>query len=217
VLAGSYDGHLYALDAATGRVRWKFETDGPVHSTPAVQDGIVYVAGCDENFRAITLAEGKEVFQIPSGSNTAASPLIDGDHAYFGTFNSEVLGIDLRARKIVWRYQNPDRQFPFYSSAALAGRRLIVGGRDKLVHAIDATSGKSVWTFATRARVDSSPVVAGNRVYIGSGDGRLYVLDAEDGKQLWEFDAGAPLTASPAIASGRVVIGSGDGVLYCFG
>jgi outer membrane protein assembly factor BamB len=134
-----------------------------------------------------------------------------------GTFNNEVLGIDLRARKIMWRYQNPDRQFPYYSSAALAGRRVIVGGRDKLVHAIDVTTGKSAWTFAARARVDSSPAVAGGRVYIGSSDGRLYVLDAEDGKKQWEFDTGAALTASPAIAAGRVVIGSTDGVVYCFG
>jgi outer membrane protein assembly factor BamB len=78
-------------------------------------------------------------------------------------------------------------------------------------------TGKSVWTFAARARVDSSPAVAGGRVYIGSSDGRLYVLDAEDGKKQWEFDTGAALTASPAIASGRVVIGSSDGVVYCFG
>ena len=114
----------------------------------------------------------------PSGANTAASPVIDGDRAYVGTFNNEVLAFDLRARKICWRYQNPDRQFPFYSSAALADGRVIVGGRDKLVHAIDAATGKAVWTFATRARVDSSPAVAGGRVYVGSSDGRLYVLDA---------------------------------------
>ena len=39
-------------------------------------------------------------------------------------------------------------------------------------------TGKAVWTFTTRARVDSSPIVAGNRVYIGGNDGKLYVLDA---------------------------------------
>src|SRR5260370_20483408 len=183
VLVGSYDGHLYALDTATGRLRWKFETDGPVHSTPAIKDGMVYVAGCDENFRAITLAGGKEVFQISAGANTAASPLIDGDRAYVGTFNNEVLGIDLRARKILWHYENPDRQFPYYSSAALASRRLIVGGRDKLVHAIDVTTGKSSWTFAARARVDSSPAVAGGRRYIRSSGGRAYVVRWGEGEE----------------------------------
>ena len=51
------------------------------------------------------------------------------------------------------------------------------GGRDKMVHALDAATGKARWTFATNARVESSPAMAGGRVYIGSNDGRFYVLD----------------------------------------
>ena len=95
--------------------------------------------------------------------------------------------------------------------------RVIVGGRDKAVHAIDAATGKAAWTFATRARVDSSPAVAGGRVFVGSSDGKLYVLDAATGQKRWEFDAGDAITASPAIAAGRVVIGAQDGRIYCFG
>jgi outer membrane protein assembly factor BamB len=217
VLIGSYDTHLYALDARTGKLRWKLQTDGPVHATPAVLNGTVYVTGCDENFRAVRVADGQVLFKIPTGAYTGASPVIDGERAYFGTFNYEVLAVDLRARKIVWRYSNPERSFPFYSSAALVDGRVILGGRDKSVHAIDAKSGKAAWAFATRARVDSSPVVAAGRVYVGSSDGRLYVLDAATGAKQWEFDAGAGITASPAVAAGRVVIAAQDGRIYCFG
>jgi eukaryotic-like serine/threonine-protein kinase len=217
VLIGSYDGHLYALEARTGRLRWKVLTKGQVHATPAVQDGLAFIAGCDAVFRAIRVADGKEVYQIESGAYTGASPVVDGDRAYFGTFNFEVLALDLKRRRIAWRYTQPDAQFPYYSSAALDGGRVIVGGRDKVVHAIDAATGKAAWTFATRARVDSSPVVAGGRVYIGSSDGRLYVLDAASGKKVWEFDTGAGLTASPAVAAGKIIIGAQDGRLYVFG
>jgi outer membrane protein assembly factor BamB len=128
-----------------------------------------------------------------------------------------VLAVDLKARKIVWRYKHPDRNFPFYSSAALTGDRVIVGGRDRMVHAIDRKTGKALWTFATRARVDSSPAVAGGRVYVGSSDGKLYVLDAASGKRVFEFEAGGPLSASPALVTGRLVIGSQDGKLFCLG
>jgi outer membrane protein assembly factor BamB len=85
------------------------------------------------------------------------------------------------------------------------------------VHCLNAKTGKLIWKFATRARVDSSPAIAGDRVYIGSNDGRFYVLNLSDGKKIWDFEAGAPLSASPAIAAGRIVIGSQDGKLYCFG
>jgi outer membrane protein assembly factor BamB len=85
------------------------------------------------------------------------------------------------------------------------------------VHAIDAASGKAVWTFATRARVESSAAVAGSRVYIGSSDGRFYVLDLATGKPVWQYESGAPMTASPAIADGVVVIGTTDGTILAFG
>ena len=95
--------------------------------------------------------------------------------------------------------------------------RVVLGGRDKRIHAIDAASGKPAWTFATQARVESSPAIVGRRVFVGSSDGRLYALDLARGTRLWEFNAGGGLTASPAVAGGRLVIGSVDGRVYCFG
>ena len=138
-------------------------------------------------------------------------------NAFYGTFNNEVLGVNLVARQIGWRYQNPQRQFPFYSSAGVVDGRIVVGGRDKVVHSVEAWTGRALWTFTTQARVDSSPALAAGRVFIGSNDGRLYVLDFFSGDKAQEFNLGAPVTASPAVASGRVVVGTNDGRLYCIG
>jgi outer membrane protein assembly factor BamB len=78
-------------------------------------------------------------------------------------------------------------------------------------------TGKPRWSFATQARVDSSPAIAGDRVVVGSGDGRVYVLDLATGKKVWEFEGGAGFTASPAIAAGRIVIGNVDGKIFAIG
>jgi outer membrane protein assembly factor BamB len=86
-----------------------------------------------------------------------------------------------------------------------------------MIHCLSTATGKALWTFSTRARVESSPAIAGGRVYVGSNDGRFYVLDLSSGAKVWEFNAGAPLAASPGLGSGRVVIGAQDGRLYCFG
>ena len=217
VLVGSYDQHFYALDAKTGARAWAFETEGQVHATASVADGLAYVTGCDALLRAIRVADGQEMFHVSSEAYTGASPTLVGDQAYYGTFESEVLCVDLKAKKIAWRYKPAERQFPFYSSAAVEAGRVVLGGRDKLVHALDTGTGKAQWTFATKGRVDSSPVIAMGKVYVGSGDGRVYVLDLKTGKSLEEFDAGGPITASPALASGRLVIGTEDGQLLCFG
>jgi hypothetical protein len=34
-------------------------TNGMVHATPAVQDGLAFIAGCDSILRAIRIADGK--------------------------------------------------------------------------------------------------------------------------------------------------------------
>ena len=86
-----------------------------------------------------------------------------------------------------------------------------------MVHCLNRVSGQEVWSFMTRARVESSPLILGDRVFVGSNDGLLYELDLATGKKVWEFTAGAPLSASPAAAQESLVIGSQDGVLYCFG
>jgi len=49
VFFGSGDHHVYALDAASGALRWKFETGNVVHASPAVADGIVYIGSWDRN------------------------------------------------------------------------------------------------------------------------------------------------------------------------
>jgi outer membrane protein assembly factor BamB len=196
---------------------WKFTTDGPVHGTPSIAGGRVYISGCDETFRAIDADTGKQLFSLPLGSYTGASVAIHDSNAYVGTFGNEVLSIDLEKHSLRWSYMHPSRNFPFYSSAAIKDTFVVLGGRDKIVHCLDSASGREIWSFMTRSRVESSPLITGNRVFVGSNDGLLYELDLESGKKVWDFLAGAPLSASPAAAQGSLVIGSQDGVLYCFG
>ncbi len=143
VLIGSYDGTLYGLGLADGKQRWEVKTNNYVHGTPAVLDGVAYFAGCDEVFRAVRASDGKIVFEAPIGAYTGASVALDAGTAYFGTFDNEVLALDLKTHRFKWRYKHPEREFPFYSSAAVASGKVIVGGRDKMIHAIDATSGKA--------------------------------------------------------------------------
>ncbi len=217
VYFGAYDQNLYCLSANSGALLWKYATDGPVHGTPSIDKGIVYVSGCDEHLRAIHAASGKQLYSISLGNYAGASAAIRDGRAFVGTFGSEVLCIDLQRRATQWVYKHPARNFPFYSSAAVTENRIILGGRDKMVHCLDRASGKEIWSFTTKARVESSPLIAGKWVFIGSNDGRLYQLDLVTGKNAWDFDAGASLSASPAAAHGSLVIGSQDGALYCFG
>ena len=217
LLIGSYDGMLYCLSAQDGALLWQVQTDGPVNCTAGIADGIAYISGCDGMLRGVRVSDGEQVVSVDIGAYTGASPALANHLVVFGTFENRVLAVDLSLKRVRWSYEHPEKKSPFYSSAALADGKAVVGGRDKMVHCLEAETGKLLWTFATKGRVESSPAVAAGRVYVGSKDGRFYVLDLETGKKLWEFLAGSPISASPALAAGHVILGSEDGLLYCFG
>ena len=212
---GSYDQHLYCLDASTGSEIWKIATDGYIHSTPVLYEDLVAIAGCDGYLRLLSLEDGRQRHTIPMGTYVASSAAVLTTRAYVGTFGNEVLAVDLSSGTVVWRYQHAVRKFPFYASPAINEQAAIIGGRDKMVHALDPNTGIPLWTYNAKARVDSSPVIAGNRVYFGAG--ALIALNIATGTEVWRFESGASITASPAIANGRLIIGTTDGVIYSFG
>ena len=217
VLFGSYDGFLYCVDPKTGKVVWKSETDGPVHCSPSLAGGTVAVAGCDGVLRLIAIADGKQTKALEIGGNIASTPAVVGNRLFLGTMGCQVLGVNTDTMERVWEYEYSRRQFPYYGSAAVSGNLVIIGGRDKMVHALDRASGQERWSLQTKGRIEGSPVVVGERVFVGSSDGTLYGIDLASGKKVWSFVTGAPVVASPAVAAGRLVIGDQDGKLYCFG
>ncbi len=217
VLVGSQDATLYALRAASGELAWQYQIADQIRCMPTVVDDRCFLAGCDGKLHVIDLTQGTSLSQIDIQAPTGCSPAVAGEMVYFGTEGETVFGIAWAQAELVWAYRRQARNFPFRSSAAATAQMVVLGGRDKLVRGLDPQTGEERWTFAAKARVDSSPVVVGQRVFVGSSDGRLYELDLATGALRWEYEAGGSFLASPAVAAGRLVIGNDDGVLFCFG
>ena len=55
VYVGSEDNNVYALNASTGALLWKYATGSVVTSSPAVANGVVYVGSDDNNLYAFGL------------------------------------------------------------------------------------------------------------------------------------------------------------------
>lgn len=76
------------------------------------------------------------------------------------------------------------------SSVVVAeGRLLVAAVEAHTVHALDAATGKPVWSFTTGGRVDSPPTMDRGRAFFGSADGWVYCLRVADGSLVWRFRA----------------------------
>lgn len=101
------------------------------------------------------------------------------------------------------------------SAPAVVDGVVYMGSGDSKVYALDAATGKTIWSTATGSQiVGSSPLVANGVVYVGSFDERLYALDAATGKINWSYATGGGIASSPAEGNGIVYVGSSDDFLY---
>ena len=79
------------------------------------------------------------------------------------------------------------------SSLAIAGGKLFLAAVDThTVHALDARSGKRLWSHTAGGRVDSPPTIWQGCVLFGSADGWVTCLRESDGELVWRF-RGAPM------------------------
>jgi outer membrane protein assembly factor BamB len=67
---GAEDHILYAVNAKSGSLIWKFQTSSFMPSTPIVHDGIVYMGGWDCNMYALSAAAGRIIWKFPTSMGT---------------------------------------------------------------------------------------------------------------------------------------------------
>jgi outer membrane protein assembly factor BamB len=114
VYVGSGDGNLYALDAASGELKWKFKTGDVVHSSPAYAEGTLYFGSWDSFFYAVDAATGKEKWRFHGGEDPlihnqvgfqSSAAVADGV-VYVGCRDSNLYALDAATGKEKWRFNN---------------------------------------------------------------------------------------------------------------
>jgi hypothetical protein len=88
------------------------------------------------------------------------------------------------------------------------------GSSKGYLYAVDAYSGRLLWSFQTGGPIDSSPAVVDGIVYFGSWDGNVYAVNVANHAKLWSYSTGDQVSCSAAVANGVVYIGSEGNNFY---
>jgi outer membrane protein assembly factor BamB len=198
VYFGSGDGHVYAVDAATGTQKWTFRTGDVVHASPAIADGLLFIGSWDTYIYALDAATGAERWRFKTGDDPAihnqtgiqSSPVVAGGLVYVGCRDAKLYALDVKTGAKVWAIDNKG-SWVIGSPAVHDGVIYFTTSDGGMFHAADATSGAELFALRFDWPMFSSPAVAGPFVYVGSHAGKLLAIDSRTHAVAWTFQTDA--------------------------
>ena len=185
---GSGDQNVYALDVATGALRWTFATGDVVHASPAVANGVVYIGSWDRNLYAIDAASGREKWRYTTGNDTtiynqigiASSAAVAGGLVFVGGRDGHFHVVDAATGQLKWKHNNRGG-WTIASPAVKDGIVYFPTSDGTRFKALDAATGNVKFDLQNKAVSFSSPALAGNVAFYGTSDGYLNAVSITDG------------------------------------
>lgn len=192
-----HSGQLQHLDGSDGR-DWPGpgRTFGEQHFSPLTEI----------NAQTIDKLGLKWALDLPVGNSVTQPIAVDGI-LYFAAGLSVIHAVDVRSGKELWTYDpkvaetNSSKVGLGWGIRGIAwwNGKIYTGTQDGRLIAIDASTGKPVWSVMTtdkddRRYITGAPRVFDGKVIIGHGGadvaairGYVTTYDAETGRQLWRF------------------------------
>lgn len=185
-VGGHNQGSLNAYDAATGAVKWHWDGDGPGYGSPMAVDVdgtrqvIVFT---QENLVGVSAATGELLWKRPfstRATQNTITPIL-----YNGTVIVSGLEKPVTAFRIVkknggWDTENvwENADVAMYMANGVIVNDTLVGLSHRnsgQFFAIDAKTGKTVWTGAPRQAINAAISRAGDLLFVLKDDAEMIV------------------------------------------
>ena len=225
VIARTSDGRIFGLGSEDGKRRWVFQRPTPAlllrSEAGVLTQGNDVVAGYPNGkLIALDVDDGKLTWEVtvsaPRGAteleriaDVAGLPIVDGNAICAAAFQGKVACFDIQSRNATWT-----RDVSSSRTLALDAKYLYLVDDNGAVHAMDKTSGASVWKQdKLQYRRLTAPVVYNGRVVVGDGLGFLHVLSATDGELIGRHATDGSEVLAIVPATNGLVIQTANGTV----
>ena len=192
-----------------GDLVWRFDTDKPLLSSPAVVDGVVYITTGDFRVLALDAEDGRVIWEQPTTGPVDSSPVVAEETLYIGLRDGRVLALSTETGEEIWSFQIKS---PVLSSSIVYQGVLYTGAADDHLYAIDAKTGKKLWSHDTEDWILVTPVIQEDKIVVANQRGRVFVIDIDTGKRRLRYDA-LKVSNSPAFAGDLLLVATDRGGL----
>jgi outer membrane protein assembly factor BamB len=191
-------GSLYALRARDGKLVWKASSNSRFgsreffYATPTLAYGRVYIGDTDGTMYVFGAKSGKLLWARPLGSYVYSGAAVWRRTVYVGTYDGLLYALDAATGDVKWKIDAPGAvhsaptvmdglvYYAVCSTCGAAASRAVKRGPDG-THAVDARTGRTVWSFPSGKY--ANPVVADSkRIYV-IGQSRVYALEPTRGRR----------------------------------
>jgi outer membrane protein assembly factor BamB/pectate lyase len=215
-------GYTESLAPRTNITLWQNPL-GPIESSPAVVNGIVYVgATSNHSMYALKMITGEVLWCYVTGDDVYSAPAVDADKdlIFFCSNDGHIYCLDACTGLHIWNQTTYDPANPGAPikleriHPAIHNGIVFYGGYDRNVTARNMTTGELIWNYQTEGTVVGCPAVVDGIVYIGSTDNKTYALNETTGGLIWNYTTYGEIRGSPAVSGGLVFVMSNDGNVY---
>ncbi len=231
VFVGSADGHFFAIHLDKGTEKWRFKTDGPIHSVPVIEENIVVFGSYDRNVYALNVETGELIWKFNTGQMIVSSPVLANGLVIIGSRSADLYALDVHTGTEVWSYFHWGSWIE--SSGTIFEGHLYIGSSDdQLLKSFNPNNGDLLWSTNLGGSPWSTPAVSHNTVFSGTLGNANYDIDHRGGffavdrltghiiwNYMWEKKSDTSIygvVSSPVVANGMVFFGGLDGVVYGF-
>jgi outer membrane protein assembly factor BamB len=196
VAVQTVDGKLFTFGAADGRLRWRYDSIGPLLSlrgtaSPIISQRYTITSFANGEMLAFDNQTGeiywKAILATPVGRTELerlvdpdGQAVIDGETLYAITYQGKLVALDIITGNEKW-----SKAYSSFNSLAFGFGRLYVTTADGEVLAINPKNGVEIWRNEDfKYRRLSSPFVYQQTLVFSDLEGYLHVLNINSGEQL---------------------------------
>ena len=213
-LLGTADGTL----PNSLQLIWKFKTGAEIKSSPAINDGIVFIGSADANVYAIDLEKGHKIWEYTTGDFVEATPCVVNGCVFVGSSDGFLYALDAKTGSLKFKYETGSQILGAANwTRSPDGQSIwiLVGSYDNILYCLDSADGRLIWKYETDNYINGSPAVGEGIVAFGGCDAQIHVVSLTDGSEIKKIDTGSYIAASAAIFEGQIYVGNYDNVLIC--
>ncbi len=107
IFNSAYNNYLYAIDSATGILKWKFKEYGGTLLNPSVGNGIVYISSSSDSYiYAVKETSGNLIWQYGERNQTASNGnvTLKNNMLFVGRYDHYVYAFDAISGTVRWKY-----------------------------------------------------------------------------------------------------------------